>query len=176
MILSSLAFPHSRQQQEGGPRHCWCCPPGKPAGWFSPPCTSLPVTFLWQDCRVLIDCSKSQAAPVLLRSKHWALDPKYSVFKDVVELGFKPLTFLPISNVIQISVNFLICYSHSHRTLLDAEYRGDCKKINWGNFWTWHFQKDLRGQIRWRDHHLNINLFLPRTFSVPRKNSLLPRL
>lgn len=117
--------------------------------------------------------SKSQAALVLLRSKHWALDPKYSVFKNVVELGFKPLTFLPISNVIQISVNFLICCSHSHRILLEAEYREDCNKINWGNFWTWHFQEDLRGQIRWWGHHHNINLFLPcicksAEFSLPR--------
>lgn len=161
---------------EVGPSHCWCCLPGKPPGWLSLPCTSFPVTFLWRGCKVMIDCSKSQVALVLLRSKHRAFDPKYSVFEDVVELGFTSFTFLPISNVIQVSVNFLICYSHSHRTLLEAEYRGDCKKINWGNFWTWHFQKDLRGQIRWRGHHLNINPFLPRTFLMPRKNSLLPRL
>lgn len=123
----------------------------------------------------LIDCSKSQVALVLLRSKHWDLDPKYFLFEDVVGFGFKSLTFLPISNVTQNQVHFLVCCSHSHRTLLETEYRGDCKRISWKNFWSWHMLKDLRGKIRWQGCHLYINPFLPCTFWRPRKNSLLPR-
>lgn len=133
IIFFSLVFPHSREQREGGPSHSWCCSPDNPPGWLSLHALPSQGHFLDGTAKSWLIAAK-QAALVLLRSKHWALGPKYSVFEDVVELGFKPLTSQPISNVIQISVNFLICCSHSHRTLLEAEYRRDCKKINCGKF------------------------------------------
>lgn len=108
-------------------------------------CTPFSVSFLSQDWKVLIDCSEPQVALVLLRSKHWALDPKYFITEDAVGVGFKSFAFLPISNVIQNRVHFLIYCSHSHMNLLEAEHTGDCKKISWKNFWSWHIQKNSRG-------------------------------
>lgn len=119
MLFYSLASEHSSI-------HFWHCPPDMATRWLCLTLTPLSVTFLLQNKKVLIDCSKSQVAQVLFRSKHWDLDPKYLIFDDVVGFGFKSLAFLPISNVIQNWVHFLICCSHSH--LWEAEYRGDCKK------------------------------------------------
>lgn len=90
--------------------------------------TPFGVKFLLQDWKFLIYCSTLQVAQVPLRSKYWDLDPEYFIFEMFLGLAWSPS--LPCQfQMIHNGVYFLICCSHSHRTLSDADTEGILRKL-----------------------------------------------